>query len=402
MVAFLPVVILVLVHWSDVGYLDFGVFTSPPTVDTTTLGYCTMVLLAWFGFQVVLERILPGPWLPGAPIHGDPKNRLKYRINGHLAFWVTCLVVAVGWPTYDPQHQVWQLGAAPLRLLYQYYTPLAMAAMGLGFLLSVHLYLQSLLPGAILANDTNSVAYDFFMGRELNPRWGSFDWKVFCELRPGLMGWMLLNAACAAEQYAVQGYVSYSMLLINALQGMYVWDALFQEEAILTTMDITTDGFGYMLVLGDLAWVPFTYSVQARYLVHHDPHLSVPVLAAIMAWYAIGYWIFRSANGQKDHFRKHPEQYTKFLPTKRGTKLLTGGWWGLARKINYTGDWIMGLTWCMLCGFNSIVPYFYAVYFFLLLWHRSIRDDHMCQGKYGADWDKYKEIVPYRFIPGLI
>ena len=77
---------------------------------------------------------------------------------------------------------------------------------------------------------------------------------------------------------------------------LYVWDALYNErvstrharrqsyrrqltrgsilsamrlllnrrrvQAILTTMDITTDGFGFMLSFGDLAWVPFTYSVQ--------------------------------------------------------------------------------------------------------------------------------------------
>lgn len=28
-------------------------------------------------------------------------------------------------------------------------------------------------------------------------------------------------------------------------------------------MDITTDGFGFMLAFGDLSWVPFTYSLQA-------------------------------------------------------------------------------------------------------------------------------------------
>ena len=32
--------------------------------------------------------------------------------------------------------------------------------------------------------------YDFFIGRELNPRIGSFDLKIFCELRPGLIGWV--------------------------------------------------------------------------------------------------------------------------------------------------------------------------------------------------------------------
>jgi hypothetical protein len=31
-------------------------------------------------------------------------------------------------------------------------------------------------------------------------------------------------------------------------------------------MDITTEGFGFMLVFGDLAWVPFVYCLQTRYL----------------------------------------------------------------------------------------------------------------------------------------
>jgi hypothetical protein len=40
------------------------------------------------------------------------------------------------------------------------------------------------------------------------------------------------------------GSISLSMLLITVFQGFYVWDALYMEKAILTTMDITTDGFG--------------------------------------------------------------------------------------------------------------------------------------------------------------
>ncbi len=62
-----------------------------------------------------------------------------------------------------------------------------------------------------------------------------------------------------------------------------MWDGLYQEKAILTTMDITTDGFGFMLCFGDLAWVPFIYSLQTRYLVDHDPQLSLGAVAAIVA-----------------------------------------------------------------------------------------------------------------------
>ena len=81
------------------------------------------------------------------------------------------------------------------------------------------------------------------------------------------------------------------------------------------------------------------------------------------------------------------------MPTKRGTKLLISGWWGMARKINYTGDWLLGLAWCLPCG-SAVVPYFYAIYFAVLLVHRDLRDEEQCEKKYGADWAVYKSVVP--------
>ena len=48
------------------------------------------------------------------------------------------------------------------------------------------------------------------------------------ELRPGLIGWMVLNAGMLVAQYERQGSVSPSMALVNAFQGLYVWDALYQ------------------------------------------------------------------------------------------------------------------------------------------------------------------------------
>ena len=38
------------------------------------------------------------------------------------------------------------------------------------------------------------------MGRELNPRFGIIDLKYFCELRPGLLGWIAFNVAFAFKQ----------------------------------------------------------------------------------------------------------------------------------------------------------------------------------------------------------
>lgn len=48
-------------------------------------------------------------------------------------------------------------------------------------------------------------------------------------------------------------------------------------------MDIVHDGFGFMLVFGDLAWVPFTYSLQAAFLVVHPQTLSYLGAALIVA-----------------------------------------------------------------------------------------------------------------------
>lgn len=48
-------------------------------------------------------------------------------------------------------------------------------------------------------------------------------------------------------------------------------------------MDIVHDGFGFMLAFGDLAWVPFTYSLQAAFLVTHPQTLSLLGAAVIVA-----------------------------------------------------------------------------------------------------------------------
>lgn len=282
---------------------------------------------------------------------------------------------------------------------------------------------------------TGNFIYDFFIGRELNPRvdlpiFGTVDIKAFMELRPGFIGWILLDLAFMAHQYKQYGFVSDSMVLITSFQALYVFDALWMESSILTTIDIINDGFGFMLAFGDLVWLPFTYSIQARYLAVYPVHLGIWGIAGILALQGFGYYIFRGANNEKNRFRNDPKDpkiaHLKSMNTASGSKLLISGWWGTARHINYLGDWIMGWSYCLPTGiagymikqsstlssttdvmqgqargWGMLVTYFYIVYFAVLLIHRERRDEEKCKKKYGRDWEEYKKKVPWRIVPGI-
>ena len=161
-----------------------------------------------------------------------------------------------------------------------------------------------------------------------------------------------------------------------------------------------------MLCWGDLVWVPFTYTVQAYYLVEHTHELPLWGTAAIVLLNVAGYVIFRGANLQKHRFRRNPDRPiwgrpAKFIATAQGSLLLASGWWGLSRHMNYFGDLLMGLAWCLPCLFESPLPYFYIFYSTILLVHRERRDHDMCAMRYGKDWEAYCAMVPYRIVPGV-
>lgn len=147
----------------------------------------------------------------------------------------------------------------------------------------------------------------WYIGRELNPALGRFDIKSFNELRPGLILWILFNLSFACEQAVRRGGslsgVTDSMWLVLAFQAWYVFDGLYNEPALFTTMDITSDGFGFMLAVGDLLFVPFVYSLQARYLVWSQVELGWARTAGVVGVNLLGYYIFRTANAEKNDFR---------------------------------------------------------------------------------------------------
>ena len=87
---------------------------------------------------------------------------------------------------------------------------------------------------------------------------------------------------------------------------------------------------------------------------HCVQELSTAAIVSITALKVLGYWIFRGSNSQKDQLRRDPEHPSvrklQTLQTARGRRLLTSGWWGVARHINYFGDWLMGSVLTQLLG----------------------------------------------------
>ncbi|KAI9932455.1 erg24, C-14 sterol reductase [Aspergillus wentii] len=374
----------------------------------------TAMVLGYYLFSLVLWRVLPAQEVYGTKLvqHDRP---LLYRLNDN-------------------------------------YVQILTANIAIAYLLSIFCYIKSFgvntkypntdLRELAAGGNTGNIIYNFFIGRELNPRvtlpfFGEIDIKTWCEMRPGLTGWILLDLAFIAKQYRTYGYVSDSIIFTTLAQSFYALDGQYMESGVLTMIDVTTDGMGFMLSFGDLVWVPFLYSTQCRYLSVYPVHLGWTGIAAATTVFALGLYIFRAANTQKNRFRRQPDHPSvaglSYIQTKRGTKLLTAGWWGLSRHINYFGDWLQASPFSLPTGlagytilpagsvaasakvftmldgreviqgdargWGALFTYFYVAWFAILLIHREGRDDAMCLKKYGADWETYKRTVRWKILP---
>ena len=78
-----------------------------------------------------------------------------------------------------------------------------------------------------------------------------------------------------------------------------------------------------MLAAGDLLWVPFTYSLQARYLAFEHVELGGVGTGIVVLVAFSGYWIFRSANGEKNDFRNGRNPKSRFFSQIPCTMLIS-------------------------------------------------------------------------------
>jgi Delta24(24(1))-sterol reductase len=179
-----------------------------------------------------------------------------------------------------------------------------------------------------------------------------------------------------------------------------------------------------MLIFWNLAGVPFSYCHCTLYFANHldtssdwsIPAMRTPALIILFTSYLFVYWIWDTTGSQKNRFRARERgkfvlrktfpqlpwqtlQNPRIITTKNGDTILVDGWYGYARKIHYTCDVYFALSWGVVTGFDSPFPWFYPVFFTVMILHRARRDIQRCRAKYGESWTEYEKLVPYLFMP---
>lgn len=349
-------------------------------------------LTPWIVYAIItlLHYYLPGKWVNGYVKSHDSGELLRYRLNG---IWVMLAALVLwfllgyfDWIPYDWLYQVrWYslAGAFTLGILYTVLAVLPHPSTG------------------------SSLATDLYLGRLDNPQYagGRIDAKMWLYLIGAVM-LELHVVSFTAHHYFVFGDQASAGFLISALMLSYfVFDYLTFERVHLYTYDLFAEKVGFKLGWGCLVFYPYFYSIPlwstADLSGSGTPGWALGLSVLI---FFLGWSLARGANMQKFYFKTDPSR--SFLGIRPEVlsdgshSLLTNGFWGLSRHVNYLGEILMGSGIALAVSFyGSWLPWLYPLYYVALLFPRQLDDDKRCAAKYGALWKRYTEKVKYRIIP---
>ncbi len=355
-------------------------------LDPVALLKAAGIFLAFIAFLFVGALVFPGKNELGVALPDG--TRQKYKLNGFSSFLIVTALTALGCYT----------ALFSLASLHHLFWPLLVVVNLFAFSFTLYLVLTGRRklggrPGV------GGFISDSFYGVEINPNLFGVDLKMF-SYRPSLIGLGLLNVSFAFAQYEAHGLITTRMWLFQIFYFIYLTNYFQFEYGMLYTWDIIAEKFGWMLVWGDYALVPFFYSVPGWFLIDNlDPMPSwePPVLCAL---FALGFWIFRGTNEQKHRYKVNPQTHIWGKPAQAvGGRLLVSGFWGIGRKLNYTGELCIYFSWTLTTGFHSIVPYLLPLWLFCLFTHRAWRDDQRCRAKYGPLWVEYCAHAKFKMFP---
>lgn len=363
-----------------------------------------MIIAVFAIFELLLMRSMPGKEFRG-PI--TPAGNVPvYKANGVSAFFFTIFLFVVG--AY--------LNWFPATIIYDNFPGLLGALNFFSLLFCLFLLIKGyVFPSSTDSGTSGNLVFDYYWGSELYPRILGWDIKMFTNCRFGMMSWGLVILSFAAKQNELYG-LSNSMIVAVALQFIYISKFFIWETGYLGSLDIMHDRAGYYICWGCLVWVPGVYTSPTMYLVNHPNHLSSAVAITIFILGAISILInffadrqrqvVRATHGQCRVWGKKPEYMIANYETEKGehkqSVLLHSGWWGITRHFHYIPEILGAFFWTLPALFDNFLPWFYVSFLVILLTERAFRDDRRCASKYGDDWNRYCERVPYKIIPYVI
>jgi delta14-sterol reductase len=352
------------------------------------LASAAALFVGFVGALFVLRKIVPGPLRQGQPLRDG--TRKTYKLNGFSLLLILAATLALGQLT----------GWFTLVAVHRLFWPLLVVANLFAFAHTGWLFARGRRRRAAGAADAG-LGHDLWFGPELNPELGGIDLKMFAYI-PSLMGLWVLNLSFAATQWHELGHLTTRMALYQAFFTVYIFNYFQFEYGMLHTWDVIAENFGFMLVWGDYVVVPFFYCIGGWYLARNLDPMPPYEVAALIALFVVGFWLFRGSNEQKHRYKEDPRANIWGRPAETvGGKLLVSGFWGIGRKLNYTGELMVYFSWTICTGFYSLVPYLLPLWLVGLFTHRAWRDEQRCHAKYGALWDEYCQRARFRMIPFL-
>lgn len=364
-----------------------------------------VMVLSFVAVEIALLQLLPGRQHEG-PI--TPSGvRPRYRLNG-LAAWIATHAAYFG-ASYG-------LGLFAPSIVYDHFGELLITLCPVCFLVCLCLYIKGRhAPSTPDAGSSGHAIMDYFWGVELHPSIAGLNLKQLCNCRIGMMGWSLTILSFAIRQIEDRGHLSTAMMVSVAIQVVYILKFFYWEEGYFSTLDIMHDRFGYYLCWGVTVWIPGVYTITAQYLVKHPRDLPPAVAAALLALGLAAIWANYNADAQRQRVRStqgettvwgRPPQliraaYTTADGITHQSLLLASGWWGIARHVHYSPEFLIALSWSLPAGFNHALPYVYLVFLAVLLIDRAGRDDQRCREKYGRFWDEYCVRVRWKILPHI-
>ncbi len=356
--------------------------------------------------QLALMRLVPGRKYKGTVTAKG--NVPEYVDNGLATYLITFVLFFIC--------TLW-LKLFSAAIIYQNFGDILGALNFTALAFCLVLYFKGrFFPSSSDNSHTGNFVFDYYWGTELFPRILGWDVKQFTNCRFGMTGWAIIVVSFPFAQYEMYGKVDWAIIVSAALLFIYLFKFFVWESGYMKSMDIQVDRAGFMICWGCLVWVPAIYTSPAMFMVAHPVGLSWIMAAVIFVagfvaiW--MNYWadwqrqIVRATKGKTKIWGREPQLIEASYTTESGERktnlLLASGFWGVSRHFHYVPELLSAFFWSCATGFSYLFPFFYLIFLTVLLVHRSFRDDQKCRNKYGKDWEKYCQAVPYKIIPGIL